>query len=69
MITLQLKRTAKNISDNTIKDVILENGEPLLVESITNTSIEFNSMCESAASSISKKVYLTNEQSKIFKRE
>ena len=66
MITLQLKRTAKNISNNSIKDVILENGEPLLVESVTNTSISFNTLCETTANSTKKNIYLNDNQSNIF---
>lgn len=66
MITLQLKRTAKNISNNVVKDVVLANGEPLLVESITNTSMQFNKTCASQDNATKKMVFLTDEESDLL---
>jgi hypothetical protein len=66
MITLQLKRTIKNLSDNKIKNLILENGEPLLVESSTNTSIEFNTECSTVGDQQKKNVYLNYEKSDLL---
>ena len=41
MITLQLKRTAKNLSDDVVNTFVPEVGEPFLVESEINSSAQF----------------------------
>ena len=66
MITLQLKRTARHLSDNKIKDLVLENGEPLLVESTTNTCIKFDVTCGTQPDNRIKSIWLSNSQSELL---
>lgn len=67
MITLQLKRTAKNLSEDIVNTFVPEVGEPFLVESDTNSSGTFVSDgCISTPSSVRKDVYLKEEDWDLF---
>lgn len=67
MITLQLKRTAKNLSDNAIKNLVLDSGEPLLIKSLTvPTSTRFDLMCSTASNNSTKEVSLPQNLSNLI---
>ena len=67
MITLQLKRTAKNLSEDIVNTFVPEVGEPFLVESDTNSSGTFISDgCISTPSSVRKDVYIKEEDWDLF---
>lgn len=67
MITLQLKRTAKNLSDNAIKNLVLDSGEPLLIKSLTvPTSTRFDLICSTASNNSTKEVSLPQNLSNLI---
>ena len=62
MITLQLKRTARNLSEDIVNTFVPEVGEPFLIESVANSSGTFISdECASTLSSVRKDVYIKEE--------
>lgn len=62
MITLQLKRTARNLSEDIVNTFVPEVGEPFLIESAANSSGTFISdECVSTLSSVRKDVYIKEE--------
>lgn len=62
MITLQLKRTARNLSEDIVNTFVPEVGEPFLIESAANSSGTFISdECASTLSSVRKDVYIKEE--------
>lgn len=62
MITLQLKRTARNLSEDIVNTFVPEVGEPFLIESTANSSGTFISdECVSTLSSVRKDVYIKEE--------
>ena len=67
MITLQLKRTARNLSEDIVSTFIPEVGEPFLIESDVNSSGSFVADdCITPSSTVRKDVYLKEEDWDLF---
>lgn len=67
MITLQLKRTARNLSEDLISTFVPAVGEPFLIESTSNSSGTFvTNNCITPSSTVAKNVYLKEEDWDLF---
>lgn len=70
MITLQLKRTARNLSDDLISTFVPAVGEPFLIESASNSSGTFvANNCITSSSTVAKDVYLKEADWDLFVSE
>lgn len=67
MITLQLKRTARFLSDTLINDFVPRVGEPFLVQYPVNSSGTFYTRdCTTTQSTVTKNIYLEEEDGSLF---
>lgn len=67
MITLQLKRTARNLSEDLISTFVPAVGEPFLIESASNSSGTFvANNCITSSSTVAKDVYLKEADWDLF---